>query len=528
MPDPARRAVVLYFVLLAGVGLAIFRDYGVPWDEPKQRMIGGVSVRHILQTVAPARPLPAALPDVELADLDDRDYGVVFEAPAVAVELLLGLTDTRAIYMARHLLTYFVFLGGVFAVYRLAVRRFDDWRLGLFAATLLVLSPRLFAEAFYNTKDVVFMAMFAIATNTMLGFVMRPAMTTALLHAVATAAAIDLRIVAIVLVPMTAGLMCWRALASALPYRRVVALLGLFVTAAAVLMVLMFPWLWADPIGRFMDVWRNMSSFQRFTVPVRYMGDSIRPDDLPWHYLPVWIGISTPLVQLALFFGGAAAILRMVVTQHVRLCAAGAAEMQDLVFLALLCGPLISVVALDGLVYDGWRHVYFVYPAFLLIAIRGWVAIALALRPPAARKLLVAAVVLLLAPTVAWMVRVHPMQNVYFNVLAGDDWRRYYEVDYWGLGNRAALEYVLAHDAAPMVTIKAESTTPLDVAALILRRADRRRLEVVDRNLPARYILTNYRGEPDVDAAAREPGRELFYQLTISGEVVVSVFRTTF
>jgi 4-amino-4-deoxy-L-arabinose transferase-like glycosyltransferase len=95
-----------------------------------------------------------------------------------------------------------VSLGGLFAVYRLATRRFEDWRVGLLAAAFLVLTPRMFAESFYNSKDLVFMALFAIATNTMIGFVTKPRVQTALVHALATAVAIDVRIMAIGLGPL--------------------------------------------------------------------------------------------------------------------------------------------------------------------------------------------------------------------------------------------------------------------------------------------------------------------------------------
>jgi hypothetical protein len=127
--------------------------------------------------------------------------------------------------------------------------------------------------------------------------------------------------------------------------------------------------------------------------------------------------------------------------------------------------------------------------------------------------------------TAAWMFRAHPMQNVYFNVLAGSDWRRTYELDYWGLGNRAALEYLLAHDTSPAFTIRAESFTDLGHSLLLLHPADRARVRIVDKDQPARYVLTNYRAV-DVDAADQWPRRRLFYRLMVDGEVVLSVYET--
>ena len=526
LPGPGERAAVrVFFLVLLLVGLVAFRDYGVPWDEPIQRRIGAVSLRYVIQTVAPWVQIPETLPTRELEAFNDRDYGVVFEMPAVGLELLLGLTETRDIYRMRHLLVFLVFFAGVFALYRVAVRRFGDWRIGLLAAAILVLSPRIFADAFYNSKDLVFMAAFLIATNTMLAFVTKPGTRSACAHALATAVAIDLRVVAIGLVPLTAALLGLGVIRRDVTTRTALSTTGLFLGGTVVLVVLFFPWLWGDPFGRFLGVVESMSSFQRFSDRVRYMGDSIMPGDLPWHYLPRWIAISTPLPYLVLFGVGVVATLKTLLVRRIRVLTSWT-DTQDLVFLALLCVPILAIVATHTVVYDGWRHVYFVYPALVLIAVRGWVAVweAVAYRP-SARRSLAAATGVALTITAAWMVRAHPMQNVYFNPLAGHDWRRHYELDYWGLGNRAALEYVLTREPSPRVVIRVESVTDLATASLTLSPEDQQRVEIVRGDSPADYVLTNYRGV-DVDAADQGDDRELFYQLTVDSEPIVSVYRT--
>ena len=54
---------------------------------------------------------------------------------------------------------------------------FSDWRIGLLSALFLVLTPRFFAESFYNSKDIVFMAVFAVGMNTTISFVLHRALT---------------------------------------------------------------------------------------------------------------------------------------------------------------------------------------------------------------------------------------------------------------------------------------------------------------------------------------------------------------
>ena len=41
------------------------------------------------------------------------------------------------------------------------------------------------------------------------------------------------------------------------------------------------------------------------------------------------------------------------------------------------------------------------------------------------------------------MIKHHPFQNVYFNMLAGKEIEKKFEMDYWGLSNKQALDYIL-------------------------------------------------------------------------------------
>jgi hypothetical protein len=149
-------SIGLFFVTLLVLGLNIYRDYGISWDEPTQRVTGAVTVNYLAQKFnAPAfmASWNGSVPPMDM--YLDRDYGVAFEAPAVALEQLFRLKDSRDIYMFRHLLTFLAFFAGVCAAYRLAYRRFLDCRIGLLSALFLVLTPRFFAESFYNSKDIV-------------------------------------------------------------------------------------------------------------------------------------------------------------------------------------------------------------------------------------------------------------------------------------------------------------------------------------------------------------------------------------
>lgn len=300
-----------------------------------------------------------------------REYGVFFEAPACLLERLLHLEDAGQRYRLRHLLTFLVCFGGVVAVYRLARQRFSDWRVGLLSAAWLVLSPRLFADSFYNSKDAVFMALFAVGMHTGVRLLVRPTAGRALWHAVACAAAIDLRIMAFVLPAATLGLLGLRTATGKISVGAVGRVLAIYLALLAVLVMAWWPYLWAAP-------WQNLKlAFQHLSVynwgnTVLYQGTAVPANQLPWHYAPVWIGITTPLLYLGALLVGLAAIASTAFRQKLAFLADDN-NLQDLLFAALLLLPLLAVIGLHSVLYDGWRHLYFVYPALLLLALGGWV-----------------------------------------------------------------------------------------------------------------------------------------------------------
>jgi len=518
-------SVGLFFLLLLLLGISRYRDYGISWDETKQRLTGAVTLKYLAEAFhVPASRVPWKEGLPSLATYPDRDYGVAFEAPAFALEQFFRFKDFRDVYMFRHLLTFLVFFGGVYAVYRLALRRFLDWRIGLLSALFLVLTPRFFGESFYNSKDIVFMAVFAVAMNTTISFVLRPRVNTAFVHALGTAVAIDVRMMALFLMVVSVALLMIRLIRRELPLGRTFLVLALYIVGTCTFVVAMWPYLWSRPLGHFVQAFKNMAHF-RWGGELHYMGAFIQSTALPWHYTFTWIGITTPLFYLVLFAVGVFVTCRQLVIRGMKLWQDDA-ELQDIVFLLLFFGPIAAVISFHSVVYNGWRQLYFIHPAFLLLATKGWVVAWSTERTWTRYKIsLLVLTTISVVCTAMWMWKAHPLENLYFNVLAGKNVRAGYEMDYWGLGNRKALEYILEHDNSPVLTVWADSATPLEKSVIMLKPEERRRISIEEHMGIPHYVLTNYYGVKETDNAKFGREYELFYELKAGDEVVLSVFK---
>jgi hypothetical protein len=213
------------------------------------------------------------------------------------------------------------------------------------------------------------MAVFAAAMNTTISFVLQPRVKTALIHALPTAVAIDLRIMALLLVAVSVMFLIIRLIRRELRLGRTCFVLAVYMIVTSVLVILMWPYLWSSPVLNFWAAFRHMRHF-RWGGEVRYMGGFIRAKALPWHYSVTWISITTPVLYLALFAIGAYATCRQIVARGIKLWQDDG-ELQDIVFLGLFFGSILAVIYFHSVLYDGWRQLYFVYPAFVLLATKG-------------------------------------------------------------------------------------------------------------------------------------------------------------
>ena len=517
------------------LGASLYRGYGLTWDELSNHYNGAVNLNYVAELLLPRalvqRLAPPGAPLHPPATWSGFDHGVAFELPAALLGRLLHPGDPRGYYQLRHLLVFLVFAGGVGVVYRLARLRYPAARwLPLLAAGALVLTPRFFAEAFYNGKDIVFMAAFALAMLTLVRLAQRPTWQRALVHAAATALAADVRLAGLGLLGgFTAAALLLQAGAPGavpVPVRWRLGLLVLYGAVAGVLTVVGWPYLWADPGTRLLYV---MGRTGHFPWPglVLYLGHFVAANALPWHYLPVWLLITTPLPYSLLSMLGLGTALRTLARRG-RAALRRPGAWLDALFLGWLLGPVASIMAMQAVVYDGWRHVYFVYPALLLLALRGARALGQAwqLPRPAGRWAAGTALALLILETgrTGWfMVRAYPNQQVYFSFLPPAAAERLFERDYWGGSTRAGLEWLLRHDPAPVITITGPVPGLIYINWLMLSPRQKQRIRVLGDGQRARYFLSCYRWHPQ--SYADSLGPEVLAYRPAGRVKVLSIFR---
>ena len=484
MPFWAQALALCALFAVAGVG--VVDDYGVTVDESTQRRIA----------VANADYIASGATD-ELYYRDHRHYGVAFEMPLLLAERALRLQDARPIYLTRHLLTHLLFIAGGFACGLLAYRMLGSRWVALFAMLLFLLHPRLYAHSFFNSKDIPFAAMFAVALYLAHRAFRKDTIGAFLLCGIGVGLAINLRPFGLLLPPL---ILAMRALdlwqAGKAERKRVLLTGAAFLAAGLGTAYIVHPYYWENPL-RLIESLRLLSQHPTLAENL-LMGEVYSSYSVPWHYIPAWFAITAPPAALLLGAIGCAAACWQGLSRP--LAALRCRETRFRIMpLACFVMPVAVVIALQANIYDGWRQMFFLWTPFCLLAAAGLHYIAnnnvarqgrwkVAARLPgwvrggglrmARRALAYGVAGVGLITTLTAMAALHPHQQVYFNAIVDTktpgELAKRYDMDYWQIAQRQSLEYLLAHypDAFPRVWM-------LNSNWLILSKNDRERISII-------------------------------------------------
>ena len=464
--------LVLFFSLYFILGLLCFRDYGISWDERPEKLTGIVNANYVLESLCPslaqkvnekASGMGEKIPN--LHDYSDKDYGIFLQMPMLAAEALTGFAlDSRTDWWLRHFITFFYFFLATLALFDIIRLVFQSSFYGLMGAAMLILSPRFFAESFYNIKDVGFLSIMIMATWSLFRFFYYPKWRYVLLVGFMAAAATAVRIIGFQVVLMASLiflLQVWvdRKVLNRQRLGMMALLWGVFVACT----ILFYLGSWHSPGDFFVSAIQRMSAYP-WSGQSLFMGQYYKALSIPWYYLPVWIGITTPLVYLALFMVGTAGSL----WQGIRFIKHRSAEaIPFIVFLVMFFVPLLGLIVLKSALYNGWRQCYFLYFPLLMLSVSGIWFLMKAIRVSKIRSTIWSVLIVSFCATGFWMFMAHPYQNAYFNILAGHNIERNFEKDYWGLSILEGYRHILKTDGRDSVVVTSLRAPFLEVRDLL-------------------------------------------------------------
>lgn len=514
--------------------MAVFDDYGVAVDEWEQRHTGKSSLDYILGW------------EYALSD-HNRFYGVAFEIPLILAERALGLEAHRSIVLTRHLLTHAFFLSAALATAALALRMFGGSRwLALFATLTFALHPRIYAHSFFNSKDAPFLSAFAISLYLIHCAFGRNRIWAFALCGAWVGLATNIRALGAILFLAVAGMLAldfaravrmdeFRSAAA----KRVLGNLAAFSLSAALAIYATWHILWSDPTA-FFDGLGVLAAHPNPVVQL-FRGELIPNDNLPPHFAPFWMAITTPPTTLALAAFGIAATIWAAGWAALRnpISAIGDSETRfRLLLVACLALPLAGLAILRPNASDGWRQFYFLYAPTCLLAACGLRALVRAASSRLAARIfrrliadpkdsLPAAACALaafgLAATALEMASIHPHQIAYFNLFAdksAPDLRNRYDMEYYGASVSEGMAWLAAEYPDSPLRVRSQITWA-HYARSLLPPEDYGRI-IAEDDMPDFYI-TNHREHALSGNLETELFAPAIYERRVYGNVIMSV-----
>jgi hypothetical protein len=199
-------------------------------------------------------------------------------------------------------------------------------------------------------------------------------------------------------------------------------------------------------------------------------------------------------------------------------------ERMDLILFLIFFFTIFLVIELDSTLYGGWRHLYFIYPCFIFIAIRGLELF----YNKFSFKYLIFFIFPFLINTGFWMVKNHPFQYVFFNNLIVKDINNLFELDYWGVSNKHSLKHILNYDSDNKIKLYVASSSPYVFSLEMFDKHSKKRIEFVNNLTDADYLVTNHyyqNGHPISLNYDFKKSYDLINEIKIDNMPVNSVFK---
>lgn len=451
---PPVTVAVIIAVLFLSFGLYTIDDFGITWDEPVHFVSGDLYLDRILD---PVRPLTFSDSDFQGSM---QYYGPVFDIwGAFNHRLLYAKLGLLAEDNARHI---HLLLAGVLTVFftYLLVQRALSTRIAIFSVLFLIAFPRFLGHSFNNPKDIPLVCVSVISIYLYYLRLTTGRKRFSLLLIVAGGIGFATRIQYVIIPVM---LLLYTLIYVYIKYFRtkdiIHELISLWDLFGAILMsipmgIVFWPYLWTDTLlklERMADFYLYHQSQARLLI--RYWGEDYTPGiDMPWHYAPVMLAITTPLITLGLFIVGS---LRVAISwiRH------RSGEKETLFFyLLLFFWILIGIIPfiLPGQrVYGGIRHFLFIIPAFSIVAAIG-MNFTISYMEMKIKRWSYAVIVPLYVFLFISVLSYHPYYTVYYNALVGgpSGALNRFSLENWGNSYKTACQFI-NENAEPDSTVLA-------------------------------------------------------------------------
>ena len=425
----------------------------------------------------------------------------------------------------RHIFNYLIFLIGSFYFF-LVLRNFYNFKLSLLGLIFLILSPRIFAESFYNNKDIVFLSFFCISTFYGFNFLKQKTLKELIKFSIFSALATGVRLAGL-LIPvliMFFYIIQFNEKNKKKLTKNVIlySLIILFFT------YLFYPFVWENPF-LIVDAILKFTNFD-WSGSVYYFGKYEIAKNMPWHYSIIMIISTSPILVSLLFFFGLYFFFYNFIKNFINLkindsliCKSNIDILNHFSFYVIFI-TLFIIIELNSTVYGGWRQIYYIYPSIICFAIYGFNRFINFLKNKDIIYIFTKIYILYL---LIILIIYHPYQYVFYNLIFSKFAKNNFEYDYWGVSNYDILKSLDKIKKKDKYKIFIYSVSPYEKSLNLLNQNLRNKYSFSKDIENAEYLVTNHYYQNKIPATEKnylDKNFNILDEIKINDKVINSIY----
>ena len=521
--------IYIFFLIIFFIGIISYQDFGIYGDEPMHRSIGLIYYNHIKELLFNFNYNNLYLSQINQLAKDEYlnlwvQYPIFFDLITEFFIDIFGIKTTRGIFHLRHLILHLFFFFSLFFFYKVIQERFKNNLFSILGVLLVIASPRIFSESFYNSKDILFLSFTMFNLFFSLKFINSQSTKNLILYSISTGLLINSRIMGLVFPILTFSIIFFDILEN-----KKILIITLKKIAISFLIItfvvfLFWPYMWSNTLEKlifYLDFVRALDVFTN-----TYFGEILLSNQTPWHFRFVWIAITIPLVVLLFSIVGFFLLFRIFLIRIINLEKTNkiwlsVKERYDFYVFLLLVFPLLTILTFTNN-FDGWRYYYYIYPFLVYLLL--YLLSEILSKNYKFYKFFIFIILINLITSFYWMVKFHPHQYTYFNFIQKHIIKKSFNLDYMGLSIDHSLNYILKNDHRPTIKVSSLGETSVKGTSLILQKNQQERLKFVNYD-DADYIIDTFRPKVGKKILIDTNIFSKYYELIVDKNIVNRIYK---
>ena len=441
---------------------------------------------------------------------------------------------TIEIYKLANLLNYIFFCIGLFFFFKTIKKRFENRLYAYLGLIVLLASPRIFSESFYNNRDIFFLSLNLILLYFSQNLFLKNNYKDIFLFSIILGLCLNVRFFSMVSL-FFCLIIYFLEYFQKIKTSQLILRLLLISILPIVFLILTTPYLWEnffETFGKF--YFKDISDSGDVRITNIFLGNLYPSTFSPWYYYIVWIFFTTPFVFILLSSLGI--LYKIIFFLHKifnldlnKNIWSDKKQLFDFYILITLVFFLFFVSEFSPSKFDGWRHIYFLYPFIILniFFILEWLK----------KKIFYFNTIILIlfitsSINLYWTFKNKPYGFVYFNFFEKKLKQNSFDYDYWGVTNHKLIQFIindLDNNSKESVTIGTISFNNLLPHYYILSEDQKKRIKIVDQTEKPEYLIDNFRIPYKLNNYSNKKDILQFYknifEINVDGNIIAILYK---